>query len=120
MIPAKIGAHTLPPISSYSITVEYIGGSVTLASGKIRRDLMASEPKRRISLAWVALDLMQLTGLETAYRAVVEGDMLFVGPDGMQCTVNAGPNPGLRKESYKTSLAGGVLLWRCSFELWEA
>lgn len=114
----KLNGVTLPQVASYSISTAYVGGAVTLASGQIRRDLMNNNAKRRISLAWVALTGAELATIEAAYHAAVQGDVAFVGPDGMTCNVNAGTTPGLNKEAFR--VAGGALRWRCSFELWEA
>ncbi len=107
----------LAQVADYSISTAYVGGAVTLANGALRRDLMDVNAKRRFSLAWVGLTSAELATIEAAYAAAVAGDVAFVGPDGASCNVNAGPNPGLRKEAYK--VAGGTLRWRCSFELWE-
>lgn len=114
----KLNGVTLPQVASYSISTTYIGGAVTLATGQIRRDLMAANAKRRFSLAWVALTSAELATVEAAYHAAVNGDVAFVGADGISCNVNAGATPGLNKEAFR--VAGGALRWRCSFDLWEA
>jgi hypothetical protein len=116
MTSTQLAGVTLAPVCSYSVNSQYVGGAVTLANGAIRRDLMASGAKRRFSLAWVALTDAQLATVRTQYTLAVTGDVAFTGPDGASCTVNAGANPALNAEAYRT--AGG-LRWRASLELWE-
>jgi len=112
-----INSVNQPQVSQYSIRIEYLGGSVTLANGGLRRDLVNANGKRRWSLSWSALTATQLGTVLTAHAAAVAGDVTFTSPDGTGYTVNAGPNPVMSWEAYQ--VAGGALRYRASMELWE-
>lgn len=112
-----VNSQNLPQCSQYTTRIEFLGGSVTLASGDLRRDLVDTSGKRRWTLTWAALTGTELGNVITAHGAAVAADVSFTSPDGTGYTVNAGPSPSLSWEAYK--VPGGTLLYRVTMELYE-
>lgn len=112
-----LNGSALPGPTTYRKDVEFVGGSVTLASGKVRRDLVRATAARKYALSWVALTTTQKTTLEAAWAAAVAGEVAFVAPDGDTVTVTAPPEARISFEAY---VSQGVLLWKTAIELWEA
>lgn len=112
-----LNGQALAPPSAYSKRTEYVGASTTLANGKLRRDLVQSQAKRRFTLAWTRLNAAQLAAVEAAYDAAVKGEVSFVGPDGVACTVTAGPQPSASFEGW---VSARTVFFRGSLELYEA
>jgi hypothetical protein len=99
------------------VRTEYLGAATTLANGKLRRDLVNTQAKRRFSLAWTRLSASQRADVEAAYDAAVKGEVAFVGPDGVTCTVTAGPQPAASFEGW---VSARKVYFRGSLELYEA
>jgi hypothetical protein len=55
----KLNGSVLPGPTTYRKDVEFVGGSVTLANGTVRRDLVRTAAARKYALAWVALTTTQ-------------------------------------------------------------
>lgn len=106
----------LAQCQSFSVRPEWLGGSVVLGNGGLRRDLVSTGMKRRFSLAWVGLSQAEVQAIVGAFGAAVAGDVDFTPLDGVQTTVNAGERASIQFEAVK--VAGG-LRWRCSCELVE-
>lgn len=111
-----LNGSTLPGPTTYRKDVEFVGGSVTLANGTVRRDLVRATAARKYALAWVALSTTDKGTLETAWAAAVAGEVSFASPDGDSVTVTAPPDARLSFEAYQSQ---GVLLWKTAIELWE-
>jgi hypothetical protein len=92
------------------------GGSVTLANGTVRRDLVRTAAARKYALAWSALTTAQKATLESAWAAAVAGEVSFESPDGDNTTVTAPPDARLSFEAYQSQ---NSLLWKSAVELWE-
>ena len=103
--------------SAFNVRTEYLGAATTLANGKLRRDLVNAQAKRRFSLAWTRLSASQRADVEGAYDAAVKGEVSFVGPDGVSCTVTAGPQPSASFEGW---VSARTVFFRGSLELYEA
>ena len=113
----KLNGATLPGPTTYRKDAEFVGGSVTLANGKVRRDLVRATAARKYALAWVALSSAEKSTLETAWAAAVAGEVNFESPDGDNTTVTAPPEARISFEAY---VSQDVLLWKSAIELWEA
>jgi hypothetical protein len=113
----KLNGSALPGPTTYRKDVEFVGGSVTLASGKVRRDLVRATAAKKYALAWVALSSTEKGTLEAAWAAAVAGEVAFESPDGDNTTVTAPPDAKISFEAY---VSQGVLLWKTAIELWEA
>jgi hypothetical protein len=112
----KLNGSVLPGPTTYRKDVEFVGGSVTLANGTVRRDLVRTAAARKYALAWVALTTTQKGTLETAWAAAVAGEVSFESPDGDNVSVTAPPDARLSFEAYQSQ---NSLLWKSAIELWE-
>lgn len=113
----KLNGSTLPGPTTYKKDVEFVGGSTTLANGKVRRDLVRATAARKYALSWVALTTGEKGVLESAWAAAVAGEVSFESPDGDNTTVTAPPDARISFEAY---VSQGALLWKSAIELWEA